>query len=121
MLSKIFESMLGFCVLSQCVAFFVVELQTNIEEIWLKYLLMAIFTLLWVAHIELHRGREENFLALEGVNYIKFDFDRYYIILVKLSMVVEVLGSLIYVYYLSNYPRVLGKFLSPIFARLVFF
>jgi hypothetical protein len=121
MLTKVAEGILGFYILSQAVAFFILDLQAVVMDTWQKYVLAFIFVFIWVMHIELHKGREEGFLQLEGANYMKYGFDLYYIQLMKISLVTQIFGSLGYVFYLSYYPAPLQAFLHPYFKILVFF
>ncbi|TAE05985.1 MAG: hypothetical protein EAZ95_19460 [Bacteroidetes bacterium] len=121
MLTKVIEGALGFYILSQAVAFFMLDLQAVAMDTWQKYVLGAIFLFIWVMHVELHKGREEGFLQLEGANYMKYGFDLYYIQLMKISLVTQVFGSLGYVFYLSYYPASLQAFSHAYFKMLMFF
>jgi hypothetical protein len=121
MLTKVIEGCIGFYILSQAVAFFILDLQVVVMDTWQKYVLAIVFVCIWILHIELHKGREEGFLDLEGANYMKHGFDMPYIQLMKVSLMVQIYGSLGYVFYLSYFPASLQNFLHGYFKMLVFF
>ncbi len=121
MFNKTVEGALGFYILTQGVVFFITDLQGVLMSLWLKYVLATFFTVAWIFHVELHRGREESFWEVDGSNHLKYRYDFYYMYAVKTVLILQVYGSLLFGFYLSFYPLELKAFLSRIYLWLVFF
>lgn len=119
--TKLLEGVFGFYILAQGVCFFVIDLHEVLMSTWLKYMLGTLFTVIWLFHIELHKGREEGFMEIDHSNPILYRYDLYYYYLVRSILTLQMLGSLLLVFYLSFYPISLKAFLHSWYARLVFF